>query len=223
MNTPSKIHIKARREDLYRFQIEYKEYDTIIKFLLRNTPGILSDFVNIREENISQKTNIPIEKVIRQLKNLDSMNFLTYIPRNDKPQIQFITERIDIKYFTLSDEVYRNRKSDASQRIDAVIDFVNNNKECRSVQLLRYFGEDIKKTCDRCDVCSSKNKMSISDNEYQVISEDIVGELRESENNIYEIIKKFNNHHEEKVLNTIKWMIDNNIIVKDGEKIKLYK
>lgn len=221
MNTPSKIHVKAEREDLYRFQIEYKEYDTLIKFLLRNYPGILSDFVNIREEQISQKTNISIDKVERQLKNLDSMNFLTYIPRNDKPQIQFLTERIDVRYFTLSDEIYRNRKEDAARRIDAVIDFVNNNEDCRSVQLLRYFGENIRKTCGRCDVCSSKNKMSVTDNEYRDISETIVCELRESDNNVYEILKKVNNHHEEKVLDTIKWMIDNDIIERDGERIKL--
>lgn len=221
MNTPSKVHINAGREDLYRFQIEYKEYDTIIKFLLRNFPGILSDFVNIREEQISQKTNIPIDKIERQLKNLDSLNFLTYIPRNDKPQIQFLTERIDVKYFSLSDEVYRNRKNDAANRVDAVIDFANNDDECRSVQLLRYFGENIKKTCGRCDVCSSKNKMSVIDKEYATISESIVGELRENENNIYEILKKVNNHQEEKVFNTIKWMIDNDIIERDGERIKL--
>lgn len=217
MNTPSKIHIKAGREDLYRFQIEYKEYDTIIKFLLRNIPGVLSDFVNIREEHISLKTNITVGNVTRQLKNLDSMNFLTYIPRNDKPQIQFLTERLDIKYFTLSDEVYKNRKDAAAKRVDAVIEFVNNDNECRSVQLLRYFGENIKKTCGRCDVCSSKNKMTTNDKEYQDISESIVNELRESENNIYKILKKVNNHHEEKVITAIKWMIDNEIIIEDKD------
>ena len=221
MNIPSKIYIKAGREDLYRFQIEYKEYDTIIRFILRNLPGVLSDFVNIREEQISQKTNIPVEKVTQQLQNLDSMNFLTYIPRNDKPQILFLTERLDIKYFTISDEIYKHRKDDAAKRVDAVIDFVSNNKECRSVQLLRYFGENIKKTCNKCDVCSSKNKMTLNDKEYRVISERIVDELRESDNNVYGILKKVNDHHEEKVLNTIKWMIDNNIIKKDGETIKL--
>lgn len=221
MNTPSRIHIKAGREDLYRFQIEYKEYDTIIKFLLRNLPGVLSDFVNIREEHISQKTNITVEKVVRQLKNLDSMNFLTYIPRNDRPQIQFLTERLDIKHFTLSDEIYKNRKNDAAMRVDAVIEFVNNNDECRSVQLLRYFGEDIRKTCERCDVCSSKNKTTINDKEYQHISECIVNELGDSDNNVYEILKKVNDHHEEKVATTIKWMIDNEIIEQDGDYLRL--
>ena len=221
MNTPSKIHIKAGREDLYRFQIEYKEYDTLIKFLLRNFPGILSDFVNIREEQISQRSNIPIDKLERQLKNLDKMNFLTYIPRNDKPQIQFVTQRIDTNYFTLSDEIYRNRKDDASARVNSVIDFVNNNDVCRSIQLLNYFGENIRERCEKCDVCISDNERHISNNEYDIISESIVGELREKDNDIYEILKKVNNHNEEKVLNALGWMIDNDIIERDGDKLKL--
>ncbi|MBR5603798.1 MAG: RecQ family ATP-dependent DNA helicase [Bacteroidales bacterium] len=217
LNTPSKIHIRANREDLYRFQIEYKEYDTIIKYMLRNTPGILSDFVNIREEQISQKTGIPTDKIIRQLSQLEKLNFLTYIPRNDRPSIQLLTERLDTKHFHLSDEIYKNRKEDAAKRAQAVIDFVNNDNDCRSVQLLRYFGEDIKKTCGKCDVCSSKNKMNINDKEYQDISESIIHELRENDSNVYNILNKINQYHEEKVLNTIRIMIDNNIIKQDNE------
>lgn len=217
LNTPSQIHIIANREDLYRFQIEYKEYDTIIKYLLRNTPGVLSDLVNIREEQISQKTGMPVDKITRQLSQLEKLNFLTYIPRNDKPNIQLLTERLDSKHFYLSDEVYKDRKNEAAKRIQAVIDFVNNDNECRSVQLLRYFGENIKKTCGKCDVCSSKNKMSINDKEYQEISESIVKELKEKESDIYEILKTVKEHHEEKVLTTIKWMLDNNIIKQDND------
>ena len=217
LNTPSKIHIRANREDLYRFQIEYKEFDTIIKYLLRNTPGVLSDLVNIREEQISQKTGMPVDKITRQLSQLEKLNFLTYIPRNDKPNIQLLTERLDSKHFYLSDEVYKDRKNEAAKRIQAVIDFVNNDNECRSVQLLRYFGENIKKTCGKCDVCSSKNKMSINDKEYQDISESIIHELRESDSDVYNVLNKINQYHEEKVLNTIRIMIDNNIIKQDGE------
>lgn len=219
LNSPSKVYIKANREDLYRFQLEYKEYDIIIKYLLRSLPGVLSDFVNIREEVVSHKTGIPIDKVQQQLNKLHNLNFLCYIPRNDKPQIQYIRERIDSRHFTLSEDVYDNRKEDANKRVQAVIDFVNNNGECRSVQLLRYFGEDIKKRCGKCDVCSSKNKMTINDREYQEISERIVNELRDSDSSVYEVVKKIKSHHEEKVIETLRWMLDNKIIEQDKNGI----
>ncbi len=217
LNNPSKVFIKASREDLYRFQIEYKEYDILIKFLLRNIPGVLSDFVNIREESISQKTEMPVEKIERQLRNLDSMNFLTYIPRNDKPQIQYLTERLDTKHFSLSDEVYSKRKEDAAKRVMAVIDFVNNDKDCRSVQLLRYFGEDIKKNCCKCDVCSTKSRTDLGNAEFQEISKVITDILQKNNSNVSDIIGIVSAYNEEKVIAVLRWMIDNNVIRQDDD------
>ena len=64
--------------------------------------------------------------------------------------------------------------------------------------------------------------MTLSENEYQEISEAIISELRESEADVYEILKINHKHHEEKVLSTIKWLIDNNVIKQDEEgKLKL--
>lgn len=222
VNETSKVHIKANKEDLYRFQIENKGYDILIMYLLRNVPGIFTDFETIREEQIAYKTGLDINKIVHQLNYLDKLDFLTYIPRSDKPQIQYITARFDADSLYLSEEVYKNRKEDAEKRIQAVIDFVNNDKECRSVQLLRYFGEDIKKTCGKCDVCSSKNRSNLHENEYQEISENIVNELKEKDSSVYEILQKFKGHREEKVAETIRWMIDNKIISKDeNDRLKL--
>ena len=215
MDTPSKVFIKASREDLYRFQVEYAEFDAMIKYLLRNYPGILSDFVKIKEEQISMKLGVNVEKVENTLKNLEKYNFLTYIQRSDKPQIQYLTERQDTRYFTLSDEVYRDRKDDATKRVQAVIDFVNNDTECRSVQLLRYFGEKIKSRCGKCDVCNIRNQMNINDEEYKNISNIILDELKKRVVPLYETPSLAKNYIEEKVLETVRWMLDNGTIEQD--------
>ena len=215
MDTPSQLFIKASREDLYRFQVEYAEFDAMIKYLLRNYPGILSDFVKIKEEQISHKMGIEVTAVEQTLKNLEKYNFLTYIQRNDKPQIQYLTERQDTRHFALSDEVYKDRKDDATKRVQAVIDFVNNDSECRSVQLLRYFGEKIKTRCGKCDVCNIRNQMKINDEEYKNISELILEELKKRVVPLYETPSLAKNYLEEKVLETVRWMLDNGTIVQD--------
>ena len=215
MDTPSQLFIKASREDLYRFQVEYAEFDTIIKYLLRNYPGILSDFVKIKEEQISHKLGIDVEKVEQVLQKLDKFNFLSYIPRSDKPQIQYLTERQDTRHFALSDEVYKDRKEDATKRVQSVIDFVNNDDECRSVQLLRYFGEKIKTRCGKCDVCNIRNQMKINDEEYKNISSIILEELKKRVVPLYETPSLAKNYLEEKVLETVRWMLDNGTIEQD--------
>ena len=215
MDAPSQIFIKASREDLYRFQVEYPDFDVLIKYLLRNYPGILSDFVKINEEQISHKLGIDVKQVENTLLKLDSYNFLAYAQRTDKPQITYLTERQDTRHFTLSDEVYKNRKDDATKRVQAVIDFVNNDSECRSVQLLRYFGEKIKTRCGKCDVCNIRNQMKINDEEYNDISGIILAELKKRVVPLYETPSLAKNHLEEKVLETVRWMLDNGIIVQD--------
>ena len=215
MDSPSQLFIKASREDLYRFQVEYAEFDTIIKYLLRNYPGILSDFVKIKEEQISHKLGIEVEKVEQILHKLDKFNFLSYIPRSDKPQIQYLTERQDTRHFALSDEVYKDRKEDATKRVQSVIDFVNNDNECRSVQLLRYFGERIKTRCGKCDVCNIRNQMKINDEEYRNISSIILEELKKRVIPLYETPSLAKNYLEEKVLETVRWMLDNGTIEQD--------
>ena len=215
MDTPSQLFIKASREDLYRFQVEYPDFDVMIKYLLRNYPGILSDFVKIKEEQISHKLGINVEAVEQTLKKLEKFNFLTYIQRSDKPQIQYLTERQDTHHFALSDEVYKDRKDDANRRVQAVIDFVNNDAECRSVQLLRYFGEKIKTRCGRCDVCSIRNQMSINDEEFKNISDIILEELKKRVVPVYETPSLAKNYLEEKVLETVRWMLDSGTIEQD--------
>lgn len=217
LSSPSKIHIKAGREDLYRFQIEYQEFDTIIKYMLRNLPGVLSDFVNIREETISIKTGLSVEMIIKQIERLEKLDFLTYIPRNDKPQIFYLTERLNISNISLSEDVYKNRKEDADRRLQSVIDFVNNDEICRSVQLLKYFGENINNTCGRCDVCSSRNRNDIDNKEYKIISDIIISELKENSAPIYEVVNNIKTYKEEKIVETIRWMVDNNIIRQDDK------
>ena len=215
MDSPSQVMIKASREDLYRCQVEYPEFDVVIKHLLRNYPGILSDFVKIKEEQISQKLGTDVLKVEQTLKKLESYNFLTYIQRKDKPQIQYLTERQNTSHFVLSDQVYKDRKDDATRRVQAVIDFVNNDEECRSVQLLRYFGEKIKTRCGKCDVCNIRNQMKINDEEYKNISELILEELKKRVVPLYETPSLAKNYLEEKVLETVRWMLDNGTIEQD--------
>ena len=55
------------------------------------------------------------------------------------------------------------------------------------------------------------------------ISEAIINELKENEANIHDILHMNKNYHEEKVLTTLKWMLDNNIARQDEEgMLKLF-
>ena len=214
---PSKLWIRASREDLYRFQVAYPKFDTLVKHLLRTMPGVLSDYVKFNEETVAQKTGMTVDQVTASLKLMEAYHFLSYIPSNDKPQIQLITELLDTKYFTLSKEHYDDRKRDAMERVKAVVDFVRNDQECRSIQLLRYFNEDLDKPCGRCDVCVGRNNGSIGVKEYEQVSHELLEVLHDGPMTVYGAATACAGHDEEEVVEVIRWMIDNGMLEKDGD------
>ena len=212
---PSKVMIKTSRDDIYGFQVNNPQYSELIKCMLRSLPGVLTDFVKINEETLAKKAGLTVEKVIEQLKKLESYHFLSYAPRNDKPQVLFLTEFVGTRHFNLSKENFHDRKRDAEERVKAVIDFVNNNEECRSVQLLRYFNEKTRKTCGRCDVCLKRGKTPVS---YSTIEEKLKSVMSEDSQPVKDILVQCNEFEEDKVLDAIRFLVDNDVLQleKDG-------
>ena len=211
---PSKVMIKASRDDIYGFQVNYPQYSELVKYMLRSLPGVMSDFVKVNEEVMAKKIGMQVEKVIEQLKKLEAYNFLSYAQRNDKPQVLFLSEFVDAKHFGLSKENYYDRKKDAEERVKAVVDFVNNEEECRSVQLLRYFNEKTRKTCGRCDVCL-KQRHSVP---YDAIENRVRNMLGEEMMPMDEILSRCNDFDESQVLDAIRFLVDNEVlqVEKDG-------
>ena len=211
---PSKVMIKASRDDIYGFQINNPQYSELVKYMLRSLPGVMSDFVKINEEMMAKKTGAQAEKVIEQLKKLEAYNFLSYAPRNDNPQILFLSEFVDAKHFGLSKENYYDRKKDAEERVKAVVDFVNNDEECRSVQLLRYFNEKTRKTCGRCDVCQKQQHRV----PYDAIENRVRSVLSEEMLPMDEILSQCSDFEESQVLDAIRFLVDNEVlqVEKDG-------
>ena len=209
---PSKVMVKASRDDIYGFQVNNPQYSELIKCMLRSLPGVMTDFVRINEETLAKKTGLTADKVVEQLKKLEEYNFLSYAPRNDKPQILFLSEFVDTRHFNLSKENYHDRKKDAESRVKAVIDFVNNDEECRSVQLLRYFNEETDKVCGRCDVCQ-KRKSGVA--AYKEIDEKLRNVLSEDTLPIQSVLQQCNEFEEDKVLDAIRFLADNGVLQLD--------
>ena len=206
---PSKLMIKASRDDIYGFQVNNPQYSELIKCMLRSLPGVLTDFVKINEEVLAKKTGLASDKVVEQLKKLESYHFLSYAPRNDKPQVLFLSEFVDAKHFGLSKENYYDRKKDAEERVKAVVEFVNNDEECRSVQLLRYFNEKTRKTCGRCDVCQRQDQHRVP---YDSIEERVRSVMREEGQPMKDVLSQCSDYNESQVLDTIRFLVDNGVL-----------
>lgn len=218
---PSRVYIKASKEELYRFQVEHEILDNFIKTLLRSYSGILSDFTPINESELARRVNIPVAKVEEYLKYLEKLTLLDYLPATDKPRIIFLQERVDSRYLTISSEVYLDRKRDAENRLEMMINYVVSQNKCRSQYLLSYFGEINSRRCGKCDVCIERNKINLNELEFKQVVDIIKPVLKNRECSLEEIVVAAVEIDEDKVLKTLQWLIENEkVIMSSNRKYK---
>jgi ATP-dependent DNA helicase RecQ len=215
ITAPSRVFVTAKREDLYRIQVEQPSLDPFIKLILRNYPGIMTDFVVISESDLSRKLEIPVTKVEEIITALQKLNVLSYSPHKEKPQLIFTTERRNKEDLLLTNETYRDRKMATLKRVQSVIDFVTNNELCRNIQLLGYFGESIRVRCGKFDVCIKRNSLLLTEIEFETIKNSIRDLLLARPYPVFELVSEIDFYTDEKILEAIRWLIDNKVIQKD--------
>ena len=184
------LFIKVSKEDLYRFQVEHEKYDNFIKNLLRLYGGIFSDYIKINETYIANKLSLTKENVIDILKFLNKFGIVSYIAPKTKPQLFFLQERADIKNVFISYEKYSLLKLRAEDRIKKVEEYVKDEKKCRSIFLVTYFNQDEPSRCGICDICVNRNKLVLSDVEFNNIVEILKPLLKNYELTLDEILNK---------------------------------
>ncbi len=74
-------------------------------------------------------------------------------------------ERLPADDVRISPESYALRKETAEKRMESMIRYVSNDKECRSVSIQRYFGEQDATDCGVCDVCLARRQQTAQPDE----------------------------------------------------------
>jgi ATP-dependent DNA helicase RecQ len=213
VGAPSLVHIKTKKENLYRFQVENPVYDAFIKLLLRSYTGLFTMFVRISEAEIARRMPMQLNDVIKTLQVLNQNGLITYVPRKNKPQLVYLTERLDVNSLQISKQHYHDRMKSAEKRIESVINYVSGTNKCRSQLLLEYFGEKSSQRCGRCDVCIERNKLELSDFEFKKVAEQLEPLITDKALNLEEIVDRIQGLNEDKVIKAFRWLLDNDKIV----------
>lgn len=216
----SRLYFLAHRDELYRIDTGSKNLEQLIGMLLRSYTGLFNDFVRIDEVLLARRLEMTPDELYQNLKFLSQQKIIHYIPRREAPVIQFLTERVDPARIRISTANYHDRKVNYQQRVDAVIDYARSEEQCRSVQLLAYFGEYGSKSCGLCDVCKGEHRSGISNAEFAEISGRLLQLLESGPMEIVEISRNIEGK-EKSVLRVTRWMLDQGII-EVNEKNQLF-
>ena len=156
LQIPAKIQFTVSRDELYRIQLGSEDMDRFIKLLLRMYTGLFTEYVPIDEEKIAKAGHYAPAVVVEKLKQLSRRQLLKYIPAINAPMLCLNYERLDDKNLRLPQSEYDERLGRRVGRLDALVDLVENDAECRCTQMYRYFGQEGGRPCGKCDVCLAK-------------------------------------------------------------------
>ena len=214
--TAARLQIVCNRETLYDFQIRNKQADAIIKVLLRQYPGIQQQYVEISEGTIANVLHIKVEQVIQVFAVAEQQGILQYFPRNEKPQVTFLRERVAAENLGIDLEKFNFRRNNAQQRVEAAIAYAE-RRHCRSKQLLAYFGEKRAEKCGICDVCTGRNEADMSEDTVQMYQRKITELLKIERMPFEEVLKAFAPRKHETVTAVLGYLVEEEIIREDEE------
>lgn len=152
--------IKTNNE-LYKFQISNRYFDSFIRVLLRTYSNAYNNFVAVDIISLAKKTNSNTDKILILFNKLKELEIIDFQEENNDPKIEYLRDRLDLNINYFNKDKLESRKSFDSKKLNSISSYILNKSLCRSSMLLEYFGEIIDEDCGVCDVCVIKKRNSI--------------------------------------------------------------
>ncbi len=162
---PTNLKFTIGNLELYNFQLQHEKFIPLITLLSRNYAGIFDAFKVINETQICSFLKINNKELVSQLSAMEKYGILEINWRTPLPTLTFIHERLPDDYVNLSYEIFGERKKNAQDKLASVTQFINSTN-CRSVELLAYFGQSTE-PCGHCDSCLKNNPINSEEDLYK--------------------------------------------------------
>ena len=154
----TKVQIIIDRKDLYGIDLPDPLMPVVLEKLMRRYTGLFSFPVSIEEDYIASSCGTTIPYLRQILYKLALEHVIKYIPADNADVIYLHHDRLRPGNVQLSPKHYQLLLENSRKRKDTMFDYVEEESECRSKFLLRYFGEETDHDCLTCDICRAKKK-----------------------------------------------------------------
>ncbi|MCL4151200.1 UNVERIFIED_CONTAM: hypothetical protein GTU68_059490, partial [Idotea baltica] len=143
---------------LFNYLETHKNFSLIVKSMLRMYGGIFDHDTKINILKIAEKASISESVLINTLQQLKSDHVITLNLAKTDAQVTFIQPREDGKTINRIASIIEQQNTLKQNQVASIINYVENDYVCKSMQLLSYFGETEIKPCGICSVCIKKSK-----------------------------------------------------------------
>lgn len=206
---PSRIRFIIRHDELYKFQVENPRLDDFIKILLRSYSGLFDSYVPIQESMIARRAQTDENVVTKLLVQLTKMQIIDYQVRHEKPRLNFLSIRLRPEQLPQRLKIVHERKKVAVNKLEAMIEYANNDSVCRSRKLVSYFDQLESKDCGVCDVCLERKKAGLDSASFQKLVEDIQFQCGVKAVKPEQLTSILKSHSPEIILEVVRYLLDN--------------
>jgi ATP-dependent DNA helicase RecQ len=147
------IRFIASKNQIFDYIDTYGKIAPVIQIILRTYGGIFEYDTKINTYAIAKKSSISEREVVKVLEQLKKNEIITYTAQHNDIEVLFLVPREDDRTINLFAKKVELLTAQKTKNIEAVLNYLKNDKVCRSKQLLAYFGEK-KIRCGHCDVCT---------------------------------------------------------------------
>ena len=151
----TRIKIDVDRNALYGIDLPDARMPGLLEALMRMYTGIFSYPVSIDEDAVAARLGTDIPTLRQLLYQLSVNHVLRYIPADHATVLYILHPRLREGNVQLSPKRHALLRSTYRERVQSMLEYVQEEDECRSQYLLRYFGQEESAPCGKCDVCRS--------------------------------------------------------------------
>ena len=149
----TRVKIDVDRTALYSVDLPDPRMPDVLDALMRMYTGIFSYATAIDEDAVAARIGVQIPVLRQLLYGLSVNHVIRYIPADHATIIGLQHGRLMPGNLQLRPERYKLLRSTFHERIQTMMDYVEEEDECRSQFLLRYFGQTESALCGKCDIC----------------------------------------------------------------------
>ena len=221
-NKRTSLQFVVSNKKLFSYLETHQDINVIVKTILRTYGGIFENDIKINSILVSGKASVSEDTLFAVLKQLERDEIITLNLSKTDSEITFLQPREDDKAINRISHYIEQQNDLKYKQVHAVIAYTENNKTCKSIQLLSYFGEKDLTACGICSVCITKNNKSNSKS-IAHIKDEILHALSQNDLSSRELTTHIN-YSETDINKNIKILLEHQLIsITDKNTYKLNK
>jgi ATP-dependent DNA helicase RecQ len=204
---PSMVEFVTNKETLYAFEDAQPALEPLVKRLLRTYEGIFDNPVPVYEKQLARLLRLTEEQIVKGLIQLHQRGIIHYRQHKNEPQLCFVQDRVSADRLYVDTARIRERMKTYKERLDALLNYINNKSICRTQVIATYFGEKDATECGVCDICLQKKVKPLSSQDFKQLSTELLLQLQPEPEEWPLLYQRLSHIKEDKLKEVIQFLI----------------